>query len=409
MSVDGRDPELFERFFQVRDEVRRADAGVPGRARAGGSAGDVHRDAQRRPGRRPRPWPTATPGSGSPGWTGGCRRTPTLVEVELAVDPQYRRQGVGTLPARGGRRASARRTAAACCPTSSSPTPTTGESAGTAFAAKRGVRPQACRTASGDRAAAVRPNGSTSWSERIAGQHDGYRIVQWREHTPDEWLEQFADALSVMTEDVPHRRSGPGADPLDAGADPRGRGSPAQAGPVLPHHRGGGAGRRLAAYTQMGGAAAHRNGCTSGTRSSVRTHRGRRLGMAVKIPNLRSLQARPGPPGRPAHLERPGERTDDRRQRPPRLPSGRPPRQLAARPELRFTPRLPPIIRRKRELEPGSFVANGRGAAVNSGRRVTAADGRCPHRVLAVLGVQVRELAEPSLAQRPGSAPVGDE
>ena len=206
----------------------------------------------------------------------------------------------------------------------------TGKSAGTAFAERRGFVQRHVELhqvielpLSDERLAAL--------EARIAGQHEGYRLVQWREHTPDEWLEQFADALSVMTEEIPTG---------DLDLEPA-RWTPERI--LEAEARRLKQGRfchttvavasdgRLAAYTQMGGAAERRIACTSSIHSSGRSTAASGWdGGQDPEPALAAGGA--GPPGRPAHLERAGERPDDCRQQPPRVPAGRSPRQLATRP-----------------------------------------------------------------------------
>ncbi len=74
----------------------------------------------------------------------------------------------------------------------------TGESAGTAFATARGfVRKHV----------ELHQVLELPLSEARLAELDqpvaGYEILQWRDGHPEEWIEQFADALSAMSEDVP--------------------------------------------------------------------------------------------------------------------------------------------------------------------------------------------------------------
>ena len=206
------------------------------------------------------------------------------VDVELAVESRYRRRGIGSrlLDEVVKRARSDGRTRLSASVIADA---VTGESAGTAFAEARGF---------------VRKHSELHHVLELplsAGQIDGldrpvagYEIVQWREHTPDDWLEQFADALRAMSEDVPQGESG-----LEATRWTPERIRHAEARRLAQGRfchttaavDGDG---RLAAYTQMGGA----NGATDLYQldTFVRPeHRGKRLGMAVKVPNLRSLQA----------------------------------------------------------------------------------------------------------------------
>lgn len=212
-----------------------------------------------------------------------------IVDVELAVDPAYRRRGVGTflLAAVVDRaRQEGRRLLAGSVLADA----TTGESAGTAFAERRGFVQRHVELhqvielpLADERIAGL--------EARIAGQHQEYRLVQWREHTPEEWLEQFAAALSVMTEEVPtgeldlqpSRWTPQRIREVEARRLQQGRFCHTTVA-VAPDGE-------LAAYTQMGGATASPERLYQWDTLVRPKHRGRRLGMAVKISNLRSLQA----------------------------------------------------------------------------------------------------------------------
>jgi GNAT superfamily N-acetyltransferase len=288
LVVDGRDPELFERFFRLRDDVRRVEEEFPvgfgleeARVRFTGTHSDVRVDGL-----------AAVDGDS---WLGiawldwWLLENTHTVEVELAVDPAYRRRGVGSflLEAVAERaRADGRRLMSGSILADAA----TGRSAGTAFAERRGFVQRHVELhqvielpLSDERIAAL--------ETRIAGQHEDYRLVQWREHTPDEWLEQFADALSVMDEEVPtgeldleptrwtpKRIRGAEARRLKQGRFCHTTVAVASDG-------------RLAAFTQMGGAAGTPDRVYQWDTLVRPEHRGRRLGMAVKLPNLRSLQA----------------------------------------------------------------------------------------------------------------------
>lgn len=92
------------------------------------------------------------------------------VEAEFAVLPSYRRRGVATrlLDA------------------------VTGESAGTAFAAARGF----VRKHAELHQVLQLPVPDEQLMDRTV---PGYEFIQWREHAPDEWIEQFAELLSGST------------------------------------------------------------------------------------------------------------------------------------------------------------------------------------------------------------------
>ena len=67
---------------------------------------------------------------------------------------------------------------------------------------------------------------------------------------------------------------------------------------------------------------------TSGARWSAATHRGHRLGLAVKVANLRLLQAERSDLGQVVDLQRRGQRPHDRRQRAARASAGRAARRV---------------------------------------------------------------------------------
>jgi GNAT superfamily N-acetyltransferase len=208
-----------------------------------------------------------------------------LVEVELAVAPQYRRTGVGSRLLEAVAelaRADGRRVLSSTVLGDAA----TGESAGTAFAAARGFVLKHVELhqvlelpLSAERLAEL--------DQPVAG----YRIVQWREHTPDEWIEQFADALSVMAVDVPTGE----LDYEPARWTPE-RIREAEARRIKQGRHchttvAIDADGQLAAYTQMGGGAETPERLYQLDTFVRPEHRGRRLGMAVKVPNFRSLQA----------------------------------------------------------------------------------------------------------------------
>jgi GNAT superfamily N-acetyltransferase len=162
----------------------------------------------------------------------------------------------------------------------------TGESAGTAFAASRGFVRKLVEL----HQVLELPLSEERLAE-LDQPVDGYEIVQWREHTPEEWVEQFADALSAMSGDVPTGE-------LDQ--EPS-RWTPERLREAEARRLKQGrfchttvavdAAGQLAAYTQMGGATGNPERLYQWDTFVRPEHRGRRLGLAVKVPNCRSLQA----------------------------------------------------------------------------------------------------------------------
>lgn len=282
--MDGRDGEVFERFFRLRDDVRRGEQEFPAglgldeaRVLLTGDHTDVRAD-----------------GLGlvdGDTWLGiawldwWLLENTHQVEVEIAVAPTYRRTGVGTrlLAAVAERaRADGRRLLTSSVMADA----VNGQSAGTAFAAARGFN----QTHVELHQVLELPLPAERLSE-LERTVERYEFVQWREHTPDEWLEQFADALSAMTADTPH-----GDRDLEVS-----QWTPARIREVEARRIKQGRfchttvavdpGGRLAAYTQMGGGSGNPGRLYQWDTFVRPEHRGRRLGMAVKVPNLRSLQA----------------------------------------------------------------------------------------------------------------------
>ncbi|WP_433167324.1 GNAT family N-acetyltransferase [Kribbella sp. CA-247076] len=287
--VDGRDRDVFARFFQVREAVRRAELAYPvgmgleeARVLMAGTHSDVRAD-----------------GLGlvdGDRWVGiawldwWLRDNTRTVDVEIAVDREYRRRGVATrlLEAVIERaQAEGREVLSGFDLTGD---PVTGDSAGTAFAAARGF----------DRKHAELHQvlELPVPDEQLGFQPvTGYELVQWREHAPEEWLEQFADLLSWMSEDVPHgdrtveaTRWTPG---LVREAEARRIAQGRFTYTTAAVHTASG---ELAAYTQMGGTPESPGRLNQYDTYVRRSHRGNRLGLAVKAPNLRAIQAdRPQP------------------------------------------------------------------------------------------------------------------
>lgn len=288
IEIDGVDAAEFARFHALRDDVRRHDQEFP--AGLGMTEARVlftRHDADLRV-----EGLVAVDGDT---WLGMAwldwwlQENTHLVEVEIAVHPDCRRRGAGSflLEAAASRAKAAGRTMLS---TTILGDFETGESAGTAFAAERGFELKHTEY----HQVFELPMADAQLDEleaRIAGQHDEYKVLQWREHTPDEWVEQFADALSVMGEEVPvgeldHEPMRWTPERLRQAEERRleqGRFCHTTAA-IAPDGT-------LAAYTQMGGATGNPERLYQWDTLVRPGHRGRRLGMGVKIPNLRSLQA----------------------------------------------------------------------------------------------------------------------
>lgn len=286
--MDGRDSQVFERFFKVRDDVRREDefpVGL-GLEEARVLMAEEHSDLR-------------VDGLGlvdGDDWLGVAwldwplQENTHLVEVEISVAAKYRRTGVGSRLLEAVIE-QARQDDRRLLMTSMLGDAETGESAGTAFAAAHGfVRKHV----------ELHQVLELPLSEARLAELDqpvaGYEIVQWRENHPEEWIEQFADALSAMAADVP---SGELDYEPSRWTPERVREAEARRikqGRFCHTTVAVDADGQLAAYTEMGGAKANPERLYQWGTFVRREHRGRRLGLAVKVPNLRSLQTELGHP-----------------------------------------------------------------------------------------------------------------
>jgi GNAT superfamily N-acetyltransferase len=288
LAVDGHDADQFERFHGLREEIQRAEQEFPtalglreARVMFTGTHSDVRVEGL-----------AAVDGDT---WLGiawldwWLQENTHAVGVELAVAPAYRRRGVGSrlLDAVVDRVRQQGRTQLLGQITADA---VTGKSTGTAFAERRGFVQRHVELhqvmelpLSEDRLAEL--------EQRIAGKDEAYRLVQWRDRTPDEWVDEFADALSVMSEEVPTG---------DLQLEPS-RWTAARVREVETRRLEQGrfwhttvavaSDGKLAAYTQLGGAKDQQERLYQWDTLVRPAHRGHRLGMALKLANLRSVQA----------------------------------------------------------------------------------------------------------------------
>jgi GNAT superfamily N-acetyltransferase len=281
VSVDGQDADVFRRFYDVKFGVRQEELEFPAgfgveeaRVVMAGTHADVRAeglglvDGDVWLGIAWLDW-----------WLVGNTDT---VSVELAVVPKYRRQGVASRlleAAIGKARADGRKIVSGI---NSAGDPVTGESPGTAFARARGFE---------KKHAELHQVVELPLEGLVEQPVDGYEIIQWREHTPDEWMDQFVELLSGMSEDVPtgDRTDEPVHWTPELVRDSEAR-RVAQGRFVYTTAAVHTASGELAAYTQMGGTPETPERLNQYDTYVRREHRGNRLGIAVKTPNLRALQ-----------------------------------------------------------------------------------------------------------------------
>jgi GNAT superfamily N-acetyltransferase len=281
VRVDGRDADVFRRFYAVKFGVRREELEFP----AGMGVEEARVFMAREHAEVRADGLGLVDGEDWLGiawldwWLVGNTDT---VDVELAVAPQYRRRGVATklLDAAIERaKADGRRIVSG---TNVAGDPVTGESPGTAFARARGF---------------VKKHAELHQVAELPKdlpEHtvDGYEIVQWREHTPDEWMPQFVELLSGMAEDVPTGDRTAEAvhwtPELVRDGEARRLAQGRFTYTTAAVHKASG---ELAAYTQMGGTPETPDRLNQYDTYVRRTHRGNGLGLAVKTPNLKALQS----------------------------------------------------------------------------------------------------------------------
>ncbi|AJT41754.1 GNAT family N-acetyltransferase [Psychromicrobium lacuslunae] len=125
-------------------------------------------------------------------------------------------------------------------------------------------------------------------AERVAGAD--YRVLYWRNHCPEEWLEDYAYLQSRMSTDAPRAGLAIEEEPWD-GARVRqseelalalGRTTLVAAAQHLPSGK-------LAGFTVITGLAHRQDMVFQDNTLVLREHRGHKLGLLVKVANLRSL------------------------------------------------------------------------------------------------------------------------
>ncbi len=284
VEVDGHDPVVFEKFYKVRDDVRRAEQEFPvGLGQEETRAMFTAEDPDER-----------SNGLGlvdGDTWLGmvwldwWLTENTHAVDVEIAVDPRFRRQGVASrlLDEVGARVRADGRT---LLTTSVIGEPETGAGSGTAFAKAGGFVQKHTELHQ-----VIELPMDAATVEALEREVPGYKLLQWQDHTPQEWLADFADAYTVMSRDVPH---GDRTVEIQQWTPERLLAREAQRierGRFTHTTVAVDTDGRLAAYTQMGGNRESPERLYQYDTFVRPEHRGRGLGIAVKIPNLRSLQA----------------------------------------------------------------------------------------------------------------------
>jgi GNAT superfamily N-acetyltransferase len=284
VEVDGHDPVAYEKFFRIRDDVRRAEQEFP--------VGLGLEETRML-------FTADQPDERSNGlglvdgdtWLGmvwldwWLLENTHVLDVEIAVDPRFRRQGVATqlLDEVKTRAEADGRTLLTGYVIAEA---ATGTSSGTAFATAHGFVQKHTELHQ-----VIELPMDDSVVDGLERKVPGYELLQWRDETPPEWLAEFADAYTAMSRDVPH---GDRAVEIQVWTPERLVAREArriEQGRFTHTTVAVDADGRLAAYTQMGGNRAVPERLYQYDTFVRPEHRGHGLGIAVKIPNLRSLQA----------------------------------------------------------------------------------------------------------------------
>jgi len=293
IRVDANDLDQFTRFHELVTTVRSRDSAFPtvmgldeARVLFTGDHPDMRRSGL-----------AAVDGGTWLGvaWLGEeLLENTDILEVEIVVEHEHRRRGVGTALLRAAEDyACAGGRTSMLAEVNTPYDEDTIWSAGTAFAEHHGfvrkhrelhqVMELPVASAELDRI-----------SRLIAPHHASYRLVQWDEDCPAEWIDEFCDLLSLMGEEVPL-----GDLEIEAAVWTPERLRTVEAR----RHRQGRFGSTtvavapdgsLAAYSQLGGAESQPDRLYQWDTMVRPEHRGHRLGMAVKLPNIHAMQNRLG-------------------------------------------------------------------------------------------------------------------
>lgn len=291
IEVDGTDRGLFERYHRALEAVHQAGSEFPtvmSLDEAWVWFSGKHRNN--------RMWGLAAVEGDT--WLGtawldeALLENTHILEVDIQVDPAHRRRGVGTRlleavedVARESGRTMLQAEVVA---------PYGGESMhspGTAFADRHGFVLKHLEL----HQVIEFPVPGEDLDRIVAGiapKHADYRLVQWHDVCPDEWIDQLCELSDLMGTEAPQgelesepvRWTPERVREREARFRDQNRFDSTTAA-VAPDGT-------LAAYTEMNGAVARPGVLYQGPTLVRPGHRGRRLGMAVKIVNLRALQNR---------------------------------------------------------------------------------------------------------------------
>jgi GNAT superfamily N-acetyltransferase len=212
-----------------------------------------------------------------------------LIELEIVVSPEHRRRGVGSQLLATVIEKAADQGRTSLLGEIHGPYAADRQTAGAAFAERHGFT---CKHTELHlvRTLPVPEPELDAWAAEAGRHHGGYRLLRWGQNCPDEWIDQFCALMNVMEVEVP-------LGDLDIEAASF---TPQRLREIEAHrHALGRFGSTtvalapdatLVAYTQMGGSHERPTELFQWDTLVHRDHRGHRLGLAMKVDNLRALQ-----------------------------------------------------------------------------------------------------------------------
>ncbi len=211
-----------------------------------------------------------------------------LLVAELGVEASHRRRGIGSALLEASKAAALADGRNALLGGTSSPYGE-GPGAGAAFAAARAFVSQ---YAALHQVLSYPVNGLDAKAAEVAPHHQDYTLATWPDGCPDEFVDQYCDLLSLIDDEVP-------LDDLELEAK---RWTPERLRAVEARRRTAGhltsttvaiaADGSLAGYTELTGKPQQPDRLDQHDTLVRPNHRGRRLGLALKIANLQALRTR---------------------------------------------------------------------------------------------------------------------